>query len=335
MASASALPIIARKLVAPGKGILAADESIGTCGKRFQKYGIPETPEMRRKWRGLLFSTPGIEKGLSGVILFDETIRQETSEGEPFAEYLEGRGVLPGIKVDQKTEPLAGSPEEELTKGLEGLPERLREYVGFGAKFTKWRAVIRIKENLPTDACIEENARRMAAYAKESQRAGLVPVVEPEVLLDGVHTLVRSEEVIGKTLRAVFREVKREGCDLSGLILKSSMALPGKDSGATASPGEIAEATLRVLLSSVPKEVPGILFLSGGATPEEATERLNEIVKKGNAINAPWPLTFSYSRALQDPVLAAWRGKDENAPQAQAIFAERVAQTARVSEGRL
>lgn len=327
------LNAVAKTLVAPGKGILAADESTGTCDKRFDARGIPKTPESRRKWRELLFTTSGIETGLSGIILFDETIRQQTSGGEPFAEYIATRGIIPGIKVDQKTEPFAGSPEEEATKGLEGLAERLREYAGFGAKFTKWRAIIRIGAGLPTEGCIAENARRMALYAKESQKAGLVPVLEPEVLLDGAHTLQRSEEVIGDALRAVFKEARKIGCDLTGLLLKSSMALPGKDSGVRAAPADIADATLRVLSASVPRKVPGVVFLSGGQSAEEATERLNEIVKKGRARRAPWRLTFSYSRALQDPVMNAWAGKEENVRGAQEIFRKRVEETAAAARG--
>ena len=327
------LQSIAEQLVAKGKGILAADESDSTCAKRFDAYDIEKTPEMRRTWRELLFTTPGIEKGLSGVILYDETIRQKTSTGVPFATFLTSRGILPGIKVDQKTEPLADSEEEEVTKGLLGLQERLREYVGLGATFTKWRAVIRIGDGLPTSACLQENAVRLAKYAKESQAAGLVPIIEPEVLLDGAHTLKRSEEVLTETLLAVFAEVEKANIDLSGLILKSIMALPGKDSGLSASPQEVAKATLRAFSSAVPKATPGIVFLSGGQTPEDATLRLNEIVKEARTQNAPWRITFSYSRALQDPVLKAWAGKKENVKSAQAIFAKRVEDTSRASEG--
>lgn len=352
---------VVKQLVAPGKGILAADESDSTCAKRFDKYGIPKTLETRRKWRELLFTAPKIEQGLSGVILFDETIRQQTSGGlpaarlrasrgqaqtaqaaVPFARFLAGRGILPGIKVDQKTEPfnqVQGKPfgdGEEVTKGLDGLAGRLAEYAKMGATFTKWRAVIRIGNGLPTKACIAENARRMAEYARASQNAGLVPIVEPEVLLDGTHTLARSKEVIAETLSEVFAALRAAGADLSQLLLKSSMALPGKagkESGMTANPREIAEATLEALFAAVPKEVPGIVFLSGGQTPEEATVRLNEIVKLGRMRNAPWRPSFSYSRALQDPVLKAWAGKDENVKAAQEIFAKRVKETAAASRG--
>ncbi len=333
----NSLSSVVQMLVTEGKGILAADESDSTCGKRFEKYGISQTPEMRQKWRELLFSTPDVERGLSGVILFDETIRQKTGIGLSFPKLLESRGILTGIKVDQKTEPInsvQGKPsEEEVTKGLDGLSARLAEYKKLGASFTKWRAVIRIGTELPTDECIRENARRLAAYARECQKAGLVPILEPEILLDGTHTLARSEEVLTETLRAVFDEVKKVGCDLSCLILKSSMALPGKESGERASPKEIAEATLRAFFASVPKEVQGIVFLSGGQTPEEATVRLNEIVKQAKKQNAPWRISFSFSRALQDPVLKEGAGDDTKKESAQAIFTKRVSETARAARG--
>ncbi|MEK7169874.1 MAG: class I fructose-bisphosphate aldolase [Patescibacteria group bacterium] len=345
----SSLRDTANKLLVAGKGILAADESDGTCAKRFDKYGIEKTPEMRRKWRELLFSSPNVADGLSGIILYDETIRQKASTGEPFVEFLSKRGILPGVKVDQKTEPFksplargvqrsseAGgvTAGEEVTKGLSGLSGRLAEYAKYGATFTKWRAVIRIGETIPTDECLLENAKRLAEYAKKSQEAGLVPVIEPEVLLDGTHTLERSEEVLTKTLRTVFAEVEKAGVTLSGLILKSSMALPGKESGKAASPKEIAESTLRAFKASVPKEVPGIVFLSGGQTPEEATERLNEIVKQAKKQNTPWRITFSYSRALQEPVMKEWAGKAEKVASAQKIFAKRVKETSLASEGK-
>jgi len=321
-----------RALLIPYKGILAADESDSTCAKRFDKYGIEKTPGMRRAWRELLFSTPDVSDGLSGIILYDETIRQKASTDEPFAEFLSKRGILTGIKVDQKTEPF-GSAGEEVTKGLAGLPQRLAEYMTLGAKFTKWRAVIRIGTNLPTEECLLENAKRMAAYAKASQTAGLVPIVEPEVLLDGTHTLARSNTVLTETLRVTFDELKKIGVDLSGLILKSSMALPGKESGIAVTPAEVAAATLRAFTVAVPEEVPGIVFLSGGQSAEEATERLNEIVRQAKKTNAPWRITFSYSRALQDPVLQAWAGNSENTLAAQRIFQTRVQETSAASEG--
>src|SRR3989338_3136323 len=324
---------IAKQLVAQGKGILAADESMGTCGKRFQKYGIPETAEIRRKWRELLFATLGIEEGLSGVILFDETIRQKTADGVLFAEFLASRGIIPGIKVDEKTEPILSSPEEAVTKGLDGLSKRFSEYAKMGAKFTKWRAVIKIGAGLPTTECIAENARRMAEYAFESQKAGLVPIPEPEVLLDGTHSMERCEEVIARTLKATFEEIAKKDIALNGLILKTSMVLPGKDSNERASAKEIAVATVRTLLSVVPREVAGVVFLSGGQSEQEATERLCEIVKEGKRKKSPWPFSFSYSRALQDSVMKTWAGKEENAEKAQEVFAKRVEETSVASRG--
>ena len=322
---------VAAGLVSKGKGILAADESEGTCGKRFDKYGIAKTLETRRVWRELLFTTPEIESGLSGVILVDETIRQKAGDGRPFAELLAARGIAPGIKVDQKTEAFVGSPEEEVTKGLEGLRERLFEYAKMGAKFTKWRAVIRIGQGLPTKECIRENTKRMAEYAHVTQEAGLMPIVEPEVLLDGTHNMSRCEEVIRETLTETFSAILEIGARFDCLILKSSMVLPGKDSGEKATAKQIAEATVRALKASVPKEVAGIVFLSGGLTPVQATENLNEMAK---IPNKPWPLTFSYSRALQEPVMKAWIGKDENVKAAQDIFRKRVLATAAASEGK-
>lgn len=321
----------ALRLVQKGKGILAADESVVTCDNRFDKYGIAKTSETRRAWRELLFTTPEIERGLSAVILFDETIRQKTSEGELFADYLAGRGILPGIKVDQKTEPLYGSFEEEVTKGLEGLKERLSEYGKMGAKFTKWRAVIRIAVELPTKECVRENAKRMADYAYASQQAGLVPIVEPEVLLDGKHTIDRCEEVVTETLAVLFSALASLRVDLKGLILKTSMVLPGRDYGEKATAEEIAKATVRALKASAPKEVAGIALLSGGQTPVQATENLNEIAK---IADKPWPMTFSYSRALQEPVLKCWAGKSENIKLAREIFRQRVLATAVASEGK-
>ena len=333
MKNTSTLEAIAKELVAPGKGILAADESTGTCDKRFDKYGIPKTPNMRAKWRELLFTTPGIEAGLSGIILFDETIRQVTSDRTPFAKLLARRGIIPGIKVDQGTEEMPGSSLEKVTKGLDGLPARLAEYAKLGAKFAKWRAVIAIGEGIPTEACLRENAKRLARYAKDCQDAGLVPILEPEMLLEGTHSLARSEKVLADTLRIVFEEVRKAGVNLKGMLLKSSMALPGKESGQTVTDDLIAEATLRAFRGFVPFEVPGILFLSGGQTPREATVRLSDIVKKALNQSAKWTITFSYSRALQEPVLANWLGEETKVKEAQAIFRKRVEETAAAARG--
>lgn len=320
---------IARDLLARKKGILAADESVGTADKRFEKLGIPRSPEMRRKWRELLLSTDGIEEGLSGVILFDETMRQNAARGIPLPKVLEEKGIAVGIKVDKGTIPLVNFPEEKITEGLDGLPARLSEYASMGASFTKWRTVILIGDGIPTKECIEANAYLLSQYAALSQAAGLVPIVEPEVLIDGTHTIGQSRDAIVETLRATFDALKRYRVDLRGLILKSSMALPGKASGISASPQEVADETVRAL-ASVPHEVPGIVFLSGGQSSEAATRNLNAMAKRGPH---PWRLTFSYSRALQDPVMAAWMGDDRNIAKAQKVFLQRVRETARASEG--
>ncbi len=323
----------------PGKGILAADESNGTADKRLAARGIPQNEEMRRKWRELLFTAPGIETGLSGVILYDETIRQKSSDGIPFPEALMKRGIVPGIKVDKGTVELQNFPEEKITEGLDGLSKRLAEYVSMGAQFTKWRAVIKIGQGIPTQECIDANVYVLAQYAALAQNAGLVPIVEPEVLLDGTHTLPQSEAALAQTLASVFAALKKYRVHLPGTILKSSMALPGKESGVKAGPREIAEATLRALKKSVPQELPGIVFLSGGQSPREATENLNEIVKMGStnspqAGGYPWRITFSYARGLQEPAMDAWAGQDTNKIKAQEIFAARVRETALASEGK-
>ena len=325
---------IAKALMSTGKGILAADESTGTSTKRFDAIGLAPTEENRQRWRDLLLTAPGVAKGLSGIILYDETIRQGTLDGDiPFAEYLSSAGIIPGIKVDKGTKPIPESPDEVVTEGLDGLAERLKEYVTLGAKFTKWRAVIRIGEGMPSKRCLAENAKRLAEYAILCQRAGLVPILEPEVLLDGTHSLKKCKEVLVATLKVVFAETKKAGVDLQGLLLKTSMALPGKDSGEQASAASVAEATVSALLASVPQEVAGVVFLSGGQTSLEATERLNEIARYATLQNAPWPLTFSYSRAIQDPVLKRWAGADKNRSAAQEIFKKRVLANAAASRG--
>lgn len=342
MQNTSILEKTAKALVAPGKGILAADESASTCDKRFDEHGIPKTEEMRRKWRGLLFGTPGVQAALSGVILYEETLRQKADDGTLFPELLKSRGIIPGIKVDQGLEPFPGSPEEKVTKGLDQLATRLVEYRALGAQFAKWRAVITIGKGLPTEPCIRENARRLAEYARLCQSAGIVPILEPEVLLDGTHTRERSQEVLTQTLKIVFEEVEKAEVSPKGLILKSSMALPGKESsrqssgqaGKTATPEEVAQATLSAFIEAVPKSVAGIVFLSGGQTPLEATVRLNAIATKAHTLKAPWPLTFSYSRALQAPVIAEWKGQDASVTSAQAIFKKRVEETVLASEGK-
>ncbi len=310
----------ARSLVSPGKGILAADESLGTIKKRFAGIQVESSEEMRRAYRELLFTTPGVEDFISGVILFDETIRQNSKDGRAFPEVLKGKGIQPGIKVDKGTVDLAGFPGEKVTEGLDGLRDRLKEYRGQGAVFAKWRAVITIGDHIPADACIEANAHALARYAALAQENGLVPIVEPEVLMDGSHTLERCEAVSEATLKTVFARLYENRVLLEGMLLKPNMVLSGKDSPKQAGVAEVAQATLRCLKRAVPAAVPGIVFLSGGQSAELATEHLNAM----NALGPhPWELSFSYGRALQDPALKLWRGKAENLPAAQKVFYHR------------
>ncbi|MFZ5933215.1 MAG: class I fructose-bisphosphate aldolase [Patescibacteria group bacterium] len=311
---------IARDLVAPGKGILAADESFPTIEKRFAKIGLASTEETRRAYREVLITAPEIERYISGVILFDETIRQKAKDGTPFVETLVSRGIIPGIKVDQGTEVVPGTQDEKVTKGLTGLEARLAEYKALGARFTKWRAVYSIGEWAPSEAIIERNAEGLAQYALISQKAGLVPMVEPEVLMDGRHSFKKCEEVTTKILTVVFRKLQEKGVELSKMLLKPNMVLPGKDSGEKVNPQLVAEATVRTLKNSVPTSVPGIVFLSGGQTPQEATIYLNEMNKYKDL---PWQLSFSFGRALQDPVLTTWAGKVGNVEAAQRAFLKR------------
>jgi len=315
-----------KKLLAPGKGILAADESTHTIEKRFAALGLTSTPELNKKYRGMLFTTPGIEKCLGGVILFDESVKQNLQT------ILTGKGIIPGIKVDGGLTPFNGG-EEQITKGLDGLDARLKEYLTLGLKFTKWRAAIKITDIFPTDAFLEEDLNRMVEYARVSQTNNLVPIVEPEVLLDGNHTTARCEEIETKVLKLLFEKLKSAGVDLANLVLKASMVLPGKDSGVTPEPIEVANATLRALKNSVPPEVPGIVFLSGGQTPDQATDNLNETVKlKGDV---PWQLSFSFARALQGEALEVWKGKDENITAAQKTFLSRLERVSQARNGQL
>jgi len=314
------LESVARSLVSAGKGILAADESAPTIEKRFRTIRIESTEENRRAYRELLFTTSGIGDFISGVILFDETLRQKSREGTPFPELLTRRGVIPGIKVDKGAKALAGFPGEKVTEGLDGLRGRLEEYAGMGARFAKWRAVIAIGEGIPTDGCLSANAHALARYAALCQEAGLVPIVEPEVLMDGPHTIARCEEVTTRTLSLVYSELHEHRVFLEGTLLKPNMVLPGKECPHQAPVAEIAKATVRCLGRSVPPAVPGIVFLSGGQTPEEATERLSVMNAMGKT---PWELSFSYGRALQEPVLAAWKGISGNLPAAQKAFYHR------------
>ncbi len=311
---------VARSLVPPGKGILAADESSPTIEKRFKAVAIPSTEENRRAYRELLFTTPGISEFISGVILYDETIRQRAVDGTPFPEVLSRQGIVPGIKVDAGAKALAGFPGETVTDGLDGLRARLAEYGELGARFAKWRAVIAIGDGIPTPYCLEANAHALARYAALCGEAGLVPIVEPEVLMDGPHTIARCEEVTTAVLSAVFAELLAHRVALEGTLLKPNMVLSGKECPVQAGTGEIAEATLRVLRRTVPPAVPGIVFLSGGQTAEQATERLSAMNALGGA---PWELGFSYGRALQDPVLKVWRGSPANAEAARRAFHHR------------
>jgi fructose-bisphosphate aldolase, class I len=314
------LESIARALVAPGKGILAADESTPTIGKRFKSIDLESTEENRRAYRDMLFTTPGIGDHISGVILFDETIRQSAADGTPFPKVLERAGVIPGIKVDKGAKPLAGAEDEKVTEGLDGLRERLNEYRDFGAKFTKWRAVIEIGEGRPSAYCIHVNAHALARFAALTQEAGLVPIVEPEVLMDGDHTIDRCYEVTEATLEAVFNELFSQRVVYEGMLLKPNMVISGKECRTQASAEEVAETTVRCFRSVVPAAVPGIVFLSGGQGDEQATANLNAMNATGPH---PWELSFSYGRALQAPSLSAWKGEDGNVTAGQEALAHR------------
>lgn len=324
------LAATARALVADGKGILAADESTGTIKKRFDGIGLESTAESRRAYRQLLFTAPDFASHISGVILYDETLRQADDGGRPFARLLADQGVLPGIKVDTGAKPLAGHPGETVTEGLDGLRERLAEYVGLGARFAKWRAVIDIGQEIPSDGAVVANAHALARYAALCQEAGVVPIVEPEVLMDGAHDVARCEEVTARVLRAVFHSLERQRVRLEGILLKPNMVIPGKACPDQASPERIAEATLRCFRQTVPAAVPGIVFLSGGQSAEEATVNLNAMNAMGPQ---PWTLSFSYGRALQQPALATWSGKADNLAKAQAVFRVRAACNGAAAKG--
>jgi fructose-bisphosphate aldolase, class I len=310
----------ARALVAPGKGILAADESTGTIEKRLKSIEVESTEENRRAYREMLFTTAGIGDYISGVILFDETIRQSTRDGVPFTKVLVDAGVIPGIKVDKGAKALAGAEGEKVTEGLDGLRERLMEYRDLGANFTKWRAVIDIGKDRPSAYCIHVNAHALARYAALSQEAGLVPIVEPEVLMDGPHTIDRCYEVTEATLEAVFNELFSQRVVYERMLLKPNMVISGNECSEQASPKQVAEATIRCFRSVVPAAVPGIVFLSGGQSDEQATANLNAINAGGPH---PWQLSFSYGRALQAPSLKAWRGDEANVKAGQDALAHR------------
>ena len=309
----------ARAIVADHKGILAADESTGTIKKRFDSIGVESTEENRRFYRQLLFTAPGMEDSIGGVILYDETIRQSADDGTPFAEVLASKGVIPGIKVDTGAHDLAGFPGEKVTEGLDGLRARLEEYRGLGARFAKWRAVITIGDGIPTDACIAANAHALARYASLCQEAGIVPIVEPEVLMDADNSLEVCWEVTTRTLHETFDALYGFGVDLQGTLLKPNMVIAGKGCPEQPSPERIAEATIDCFKGVVPAAVPGIVFLSGGQSEVQATENLNAI----NRLGGPWPLSFSYGRALQQSALKAWGGDAANTEAAQAVFVHR------------
>jgi len=311
---------VARSLVAEGKGILAADESSPTIEKRFRSINLPSTEENRRAYRELLFTTLGASEFISGVILFDETIRQKAKDGTPFPEVLSRQGIIPGIKVDEGAKSLAGFPGEKIAEGLTGLRERLSEYRDLGARFAKWRAVIAIGDGIPSTYCLRANAHALARYAALCQEAGIVPIVEPEVLMDGPHTIERCEEVTTETLGLVFSELLEHRVALEGTLLKPNMVLSGKECPTQAGVGQVAESTVRVFRRVVPSAVPGIVFLSGGQSPEQATLHLSAMNALGRH---PWELSFSYGRALQDPVLKAWKGDPGNIAAAQRAFYHR------------
>ena len=310
----------ARALVAEGKGILAADESDGTIKKRFDSIGVESTEETRRAYRDLLFTTEGVEEFISGVILFDETTRQSGSDGTPFPKLLDSKGIIPGIKVDKGAKPLALAAGETITEGLDGLRARLEEYRELGARFAKWRATYSIDSERPSEYCVWTNANALARYAALCQEAGLVPIVEPEVLMDGTHTLEQSARATGRVLQAVYTELHDQRVDFRGTLLKPNMVLSGYEASSRAGVDEVADATLDVLYRHVPAAVPGIVFLSGGQTDEDATAHLNAMNKRGRH---PWQLSFSYGRALQAPTLKAWAGKPENVDAAQRAFYHR------------
>lgn len=322
----------AKKLVAPGKGILAADESTPTIKKRLDSIKVESTESSRRDYRAMLFTTPQIQKAISGVILFDETIRQKNADGVPFSRLLRKKGIISGIKVDKGAKDMANFPGEKITEGLDGLRERLEEYVGFGAGFTKWRAVITIGKTIPTGECIDANAHALARFAALSQEAGLVPIVEPEVLMTGEHTINKHAEVTQNTLKSVFTELAKYKVYLPGILLKPNMIASGLGAKKQVGTDSVAKRTVRIFKKVVPKEVPGIVFLSGGLSPEMATRHLNSMNKLGKH---PWELSYSFGRALQGEALTTWKGKRVNIAEAQRAFFKRAERTSAARYGRL
>jgi fructose-bisphosphate aldolase, class I len=312
----------ARALVADDKGLLAMDESTPTCNKRFATLGIPQTEAARRAYRELIVTAPGLGESISGAILFDETIHQRREDGTPFIKVLADAGIIPGIKVDTGAKAMAGHSGEKITEGLDGLRDRLSEYSRLGARFAKWRAVIAVGEGIPSRGCIEANAHALARYAALCQEAGLVPIVEPEVLMDGSHTLERCREVTEEVLTTVFNQLYTQGVMLEGMILKPNMVLPGSACPRQEAVDEIADATVECLLRAVPAAVPGIAFLSGGQSAELASARLNAMNTRFKS-RAPWEVAFSFARAIQQPALEIWRGEEANVPAAQQVLVHR------------
>ena len=318
--SLNTLEEIAEYIVSDGKGILAADESNPTCGKRFDSIGVESTESNRRDYREMLFRSSGMKDNIGGVILFDETIRQNAQDGTHLVDLIKNQGALPGIKVDKGLAPLESSPEETLTQGLDGLDERCKEYLTLGAKFTKWRAVIKISDDIPTDGCIQANMEALAKYAKIVQDNNMVPMVEPEVLMDGNHSIEKCYEVTSKSLKMLFKCLKDEGVNIGGTILKPNMVTSGSIAESQASIQKVAEMTVQCLKENVPSDLPGITFLSGGQSDVNATAHLDAMNKIGGF---SWKLSFSYGRALQQPSLKAWLGKEENIPKAQEALSHR------------
>ena len=325
------LHTIASSFFKKGKGILAADESTATMNKRLRAIGAPEEPEVRRKYRQLLFTCPGIEQYLSGAIMYDSSIRNKTDDGVPFADALIAKGIVPIIKVDKSTVEHTGFAGEVVTEGLDGLAERLREYYEFGARAAKWRAVFSISNSTPTEQTILANGFALARYAALCQEAGIVPMVEPEVLFEGDHSLEKAEEVTGYVIAKLFEIISWYKIDLTGVILKTSMVLAGSEHEIQSSPDEIAAATVRVLASSVPKDVGGVVFLSGGQAWQRATENLNEVSKLEGKL--PFPTTYSFSRAIEEPILDAWHGKEENIEAAQQAMLHRLKMNSLAEQG--
>jgi fructose-bisphosphate aldolase class I len=331
--SATDLTEIAASLVAEGKGLLAIDESVKTCNKRFEKVGVPQTEEARRDYRQLLITTPGLSESISGIILYDETIRQSTADGKSFLRLLSESGIIPGIKVDTGTTPLAGHPREKVTEGLDGLRSRLAEYEQMGARFAKWRAVFTIGKGRPSSGCIDANVHALARYATLCQEAGIVPVVEPELLMAGDHSSVQCEESTEHILRSLFVELERQGTMLEGMVLKPNMILPGTGAHQSVTAEEVADVTLRCLLRTVPAAVPGVAFLSGGQPAELASSRLNAMNAADRCTSLPWAVSFSYGRAIQRPALEIWKGRASHIPAAQQALAHRAACNAAARRG--